>query len=203
MHSPIKYDTYLKLMYSPWTGLKFRISPIEPQASEITSFRPGWLVHKSSITRSLIISPTQFPNLRSQPRRSLPPLSTMEEYPEELRTPPVALVSLVGCSDLHASILTHLHTEQPPIHTLALPDFSKISLFAKAHKERTSMSAPPVGVLKKDWLLKHRTKIPAVVGALFSSAHISGDPAQWLQVCTELENLKYACLSVLSRLLNK
>ncbi|KAL1820489.1 hypothetical protein ACET3Z_015358 [Daucus carota] len=114
----------------------------------------------------------------------------MEEYPEELRTPPVALVSLVGCSDLHASILTHLHTEQPPIHTLALPDFSKISLFAKAHKERTSMSAPPVGVLKKDWLLKHRTKIPAVVGALFSSAHISGDPAQWLQVCTELENLK-------------
>lgn len=116
----------------------------------------------------------------------------MEEYPDELRTPPVALVSLVGYSDLHASISTHLHTEQPPINTLALPDFSKVSVIAKSKKERTSVSAPPVGILKRDWILKHRTKIPAVVGALFSSDHISGDPAQWLQVCTDLENLKAA-----------
>ncbi|KAK1361901.1 Trafficking protein particle complex subunit 11 [Heracleum sosnowskyi] len=114
----------------------------------------------------------------------------MEEFPEELRTPPVALVSLVGYNDLHASISTHLHTEQPPINTLALPDFSKISVISKNRKERTSVSLPPVGILKRDWLLKHRTKIPAVVGALFYSDHISGDPAQWLQVCTDLENLK-------------
>ncbi|KAL8133790.1 hypothetical protein AgCh_009017 [Apium graveolens] len=117
----------------------------------------------------------------------------MEEYPDELRTPPVTLVSLVGYSDLHASISTHLHTEQPPINTLALPDFSKISVIAR-NKERTSVSSPPVGILKRDWLLKHRTKVPAVVGALFSSDHVSGDPAQWLQVCTNLENLKSVIL---------
>lgn len=122
----------------------------------------------------------------------------MEEYPDELRTPPVALVSLVGYSDLHASISTHLHTEQPPINTLALPDFSKVSVIARNKKERTSVSSPPVGILKRDWLLKHRTKVPAVVGALFSSDHVSGDPAQWLQVCTDLESLKYGCLFCLS-----
>jgi hypothetical protein len=114
----------------------------------------------------------------------------MEEYPEEMRTPPVSLVALVGCPELHNSISTHLHSEQPPINTLALPDFSKISVMAKTHKENSSNSSPPAGILKRDWLLKHRTRIPAVVAVLISSDHVSGDPAQWLQVCTDLENLK-------------
>lgn len=114
----------------------------------------------------------------------------MEEYPEELRTPPVALVSLVGCPELHASITTHLHSEQPPINALALPDFSKISIFAKPSKDASIPPPPVAGILKKDWLLKHRTRVPAVVAALFNSDHVSGDPAQWLQVCTNLENLK-------------
>uniref|UniRef100_A0A5B7A4W4 Putative trafficking protein particle complex subunit 11 n=1 Tax=Davidia involucrata TaxID=16924 RepID=A0A5B7A4W4_DAVIN len=113
----------------------------------------------------------------------------MEEYPEELRTPPVALVSLVGCPELHTLISTHLHSEQPPINTLALPDFSKISIMAKTQKD-TPASGQPAGILKRDWLLKHRTRVPAVIAALFSSDHVSGDPAQWLQVCTDLENLK-------------
>ncbi|KAA8532099.1 hypothetical protein F0562_006759 [Nyssa sinensis] len=113
----------------------------------------------------------------------------MEEYPEELRTPPVALVSLVGCPELHTLISTHLHSEQPPINTLALPDFSKISIMAKTQKD-TSASGQAAGILKRDWLLKHRTRVPAIVAALFSSDHVSGDPAQWLQVCTDLENLK-------------
>lgn len=116
----------------------------------------------------------------------------MEEYPEELRTPPVALVSLVGCPELHATITTHLHSEQPPINALALPDFSKISIFARPSKDASVPPPPVAGILKKDWLLKHRTRVPAVVAALFSSDHVSGDPAQWLQVCTDLENLKYA-----------
>ncbi|XP_052196594.1 uncharacterized protein LOC127803957 [Diospyros lotus] len=114
----------------------------------------------------------------------------MEEYPEELRTPPVALVALVGCAELHTAISTHLHSGQPPINTLALPDFSKISVFGKAPKVPPSDSAHPAGILRRDWLLKHRTRVPAVVAALFSSDHISGDPAQWLQVCTDLDNLK-------------
>ncbi|KAF5192817.1 Trafficking protein particle complex subunit-like protein, partial [Thalictrum thalictroides] len=117
----------------------------------------------------------------------------MEDYPEELRTPPVTLVSLVGFPELHSTISTYLHTEQPPINTLALPDFSKISVMARNPKDKTldsSSSAQPGGILKKDWLLKHRTRAPAVIAALFSSQHVSGDPAQWLQVCTDLENLK-------------
>lgn len=118
----------------------------------------------------------------------------MEDYPEELRTPPVTLISLVGGPDLHSLISTHLHSEQPPINTLALPDFSKISIMARSPAKTLGPSSG--GILKRDWLLKHRTRVPAVVAALFSSHHISGDPAQWLQVCADLENLKYESLSL-------
>lgn len=46
------------------------------------------------------------------------------------------------------------------------------------------------GILKRDWVLKHRTRVPAVVAAMFTSDDVGGDPAQWLQVCTDLDNLK-------------
>ena len=87
----------------------------------------------------------------------------MEEYPEELRTPPVTLASLVGCPELHTLISTHLMSAQPPINTLALPDFSKIHLFNKKSTDSTdsttATSPSPIvaGILKRDWLLKHRT----------------------------------------------
>lgn len=114
----------------------------------------------------------------------------MEDLPDELRTPPVALASLVGCPELHASITAHLHAEQPPINALALPDFSKISIFTRTQKDNSLPAQPVGGILKQDWLSKHRTRVPSVVAALFSSDHVSGDPAQWLQVCNDLENLK-------------
>ncbi|XP_042985040.1 trafficking protein particle complex subunit 11 isoform X1 [Carya illinoinensis] len=115
----------------------------------------------------------------------------MEEYPEELRTPPVSLVSLVGCPELHAAISKHLHSEQPPINTLALPDFSKVSLFSRTPKGDDPSPAHVVpGILKRDWLLKHRTRVPSVLAALFSSDQLSGDPAQWLQVCSLLDQIK-------------
>ncbi|KAI4327874.1 hypothetical protein L6164_020285 [Bauhinia variegata] len=117
----------------------------------------------------------------------------MEEYPEELRTPPVTLVSMVGCPELHGLISPYLLSAHPPINTLALPDLSKISLFSKK-KDSDSNTTPPSsnigGMLKKDWLLKHRTKIPAVIAALFPAQHVSGDPAQWLQVCSDLDSIK-------------
>ena len=122
----------------------------------------------------------------------------MEEYPEVLRTPPVTLASMVGCPDLHPLISTHLLSQQPPINTLALPHLSKIYLFEKKRKDLDAAGAavpapPPAvvgGILKRDWLMKHRTKVPAVVGALFPAEHVFGDPAQWLNVCSDLDSIK-------------
>ncbi|CAL9753822.1 unnamed protein product [Musa acuminata subsp. burmannicoides] len=116
----------------------------------------------------------------------------MEYYPEELRTPPISLVSVVGCPELHQTISSFLHAEQPPINTLALPDFSKISVLARKHKDPLASPQPVAGILKRDWLMKHRTRVAAAVAALFRADYVTGDPAQWLQVCTDLENLKAA-----------
>lgn len=122
----------------------------------------------------------------------------MEEYPEEWRTPPVCLISVVGLAEHehHRLISTHLLSEQPPTNTLALPDLSKLlHLLSKKPKQpldATSSSSPAAGILKRDWLIKHRTRVPSVVAALFSSDQVYGDPAQWLQVCSDLDLLKAA-----------
>ncbi|KAK1259025.1 hypothetical protein QJS04_geneDACA001450 [Acorus gramineus] len=113
----------------------------------------------------------------------------MEDYGEDLQTPPVTLVSLVGYPELHQPISSFLHSENPPINTLALPDFSKAAIFARKQQEQQE-AAPAPGILRRDWLSKHRTRVPAVVAAIFGADRLSGDPAQWLQVCTDLENLK-------------
>lgn len=137
----------------------------------------------------------------------------MEEYPEELRTPPVSLVALFGNPEQHASITKHLHSQQPPINALAFPDFSHLSLLL-AHDDkinRTSSFRDPLsvsdssspnpsrcgGILKRDWLLKHRTKVPALVAAFFPSHDVFGDPTQWLQVCSDLDSLKYFLISLI------
>lgn len=113
-----------------------------------------------------------------------------------MRSPPVSLVSVVGCPELHTSISAHLHSLSPPINTLALPDLSKAALILPPKPNPTSTPSsdssapPPAGIIKRDWLLKHRTKIPAVVAALLSSDRVTGDPAQWLQLCSDLDGLK-------------
>jgi trafficking protein particle complex subunit 11 len=116
----------------------------------------------------------------------------MEDYPEELRTPPLSLVSIVGCSELHLAISAALSSQQPPMNTLALSDFTKASILSRSGKTRDPLAPPqaPAGILKKDWLLKHRTRVPASVAAFFRADQVSGDPAQWLQACSDLENLK-------------
>ncbi|MQL73211.1 hypothetical protein Taro_005568 [Colocasia esculenta] len=114
----------------------------------------------------------------------------MEDYAEELRTPPVALVSLVGVPELHQTISSFLHSEQPPINTLALPDFSKVSALASKARDAADAGRLAAGILKREWVKKHRTRVPAVVVALFGADRVNGDPAQWLQVCTDLDNLK-------------
>ncbi|KAG8651281.1 uncharacterized protein LOC110618816 [Manihot esculenta] len=84
---------------------------------------------------------------------------------------------------------------RPPSNTLALPDITKISLLlSSADKNSLSPLDPSssltAGILKRDQLHKHCTRVPAVVAALFISDHVSGDPTQWLQLCFDLENLK-------------
>lgn len=104
----------------------------------------------------------------------------------------MSLIALVGCTEQHAIISTHLNSEQPPINTLALPDLAKICLLlpVKTTSPPPAGSSPTPGILKRDWLQKHRTKIPSVVVALFSYLHVAGDPAQWLQVCSDVDQLK-------------
>ncbi|CAL0313231.1 unnamed protein product [Lupinus luteus] len=115
----------------------------------------------------------------------------MEEYPEELRTPPLTLTSILGYPQLHSLISTHLLSCQPPINTLALPHFSKINLFnTKTHQSYDPSTTLVGGILKRDWLLKHRTQIPSVVAPIFPSQHVFGDPAQWLQLCSDLDSIK-------------
>ncbi|KAI4981505.1 hypothetical protein ZWY2020_021997 [Hordeum vulgare] len=116
----------------------------------------------------------------------------MEDYPEELRTPPVSLVSIVGCPEMHATISAALSSQQPPMNTLALPDFAKANILSRTARSRDPLAPPQTatGILKKDWLLKHRTRVPAAVAAMFRADQVTGDPAQWLQACSDLENLK-------------
>ena len=120
----------------------------------------------------------------------------MEElYSQELRTPPLPLVALVGVTELHSVISSYLHAEPVPINTLALPDFSKASVFGGKERKSVDMKAPPpllppFGILKIDWLRKHRTKVPAVVVVLLTREEIYGDPSQWLQVCNNLDTIK-------------
>ncbi|CAN6453989.1 unnamed protein product [Victoria cruziana] len=115
----------------------------------------------------------------------------MEDLPEELRTPPVSLVSLVGLPELHPTVSSFLHSNLPPINSLGLSDYSSVSFVARKLKDPlSSTTSLPDGFLKRDWLSKHRTRVPSVVAALFSSDQVSGDPTQWLKVCTDLETLK-------------
>lgn len=114
----------------------------------------------------------------------------MEEYPEEIRSPPVSLVAVAGGGDLQPAISAHLHSLQPPINSLALPNLSDISLLLSGHRSDTEQPKNPDGILRRDWLLKHRTKIPSVAAAFLSSDSVSGDPAQWLRLCSDLDSLK-------------
>ena len=45
---------------------------------------------------------------------------------------------------------------------------------------------------KKGLTGEAQEQVPAVAGALFSWDHVSGDPAQWVQVCLDLDELKAA-----------
>ncbi|WCJ32859.1 hypothetical protein M5689_014256 [Euphorbia peplus] len=94
----------------------------------------------------------------------------MEDYLKEQRTPPVSLIALSGCPDIHSHISSYLHFGQSPIDILALPDLPKISRLlssTKDHSTPSNRSSTFTAGILKNWLLKH-----------------------WLHLCSDLENLK-------------
>ena len=47
----------------------------------------------------------------------------MEYYPSELVTPPLALVALLGCAELHSTVGEFLRSQhRPPINSIGLAD---------------------------------------------------------------------------------
>jgi hypothetical protein len=47
------------------------------------------------------------------------------------------------------------------------------------------------GILKRDWLAKHRNKRPAVTVAFFDSESLMSDPTSYAHVCQQLDALRY------------
>jgi hypothetical protein len=103
----------------------------------------------------------------------------MEDYPEELV--PGASPFDVGGTQLPAAV--HEHSGAPGF-------FQGLHPHPQWTQDPLGPPQAPAGILKKDWLLKHRTRVPSAVVAFFWAGQVSDDHAQWLQACSDLENLK-------------
>lgn len=56
----------------------------------------------------------------------------MDFYPPELVTPPLSLVALLGCGDLHNTVGEYLRQHRPPINSIGLAEpQSAIRFFGK------------------------------------------------------------------------
>ena len=112
-----------------------------------------------------------------------------------MRSLPLSFVSVVGGLEFHQMISMHLHSQQPPIKTLTLPNLSKSFLIIAFNPKDKPSSLPDSpsagGILKQELLLKYRNKIPLVIAILFSSKCMSGVPSQWLYICSDMDNFKY------------
>ncbi|KAK3279876.1 hypothetical protein CYMTET_12260, partial [Cymbomonas tetramitiformis] len=116
----------------------------------------------------------------------------MDSYPEELKTPPLALVALLGRPDLHNPIKDFLLNEQrPPICSIGAAELSStINIFGepKVHTERKIVEV--AGILKSGWLAKHRQRCPAVAVAFFDRESLLGDPTSWQTSCQQLDTIR-------------
>ena len=115
----------------------------------------------------------------------------MDEYPEELLTPPVPLVALVGMPEIHLQVSTFLSANQPSIVSISILDPQEATILAG--KEKRPLEArlpPPVGIIKSGWLKKHREKSAGAVALFLDRDLVHGDPGQWLAVCAEIDAIK-------------
>ncbi|KAG2431817.1 hypothetical protein HXX76_009311 [Chlamydomonas incerta] len=102
-------------------------------------------------------------------------------YPQEHRTPPLPLVALLGCPELHREIGDFfIQQHRPPLvfHGSNEPIEQFVSR-AFGPKKQLVLLGPVLGILKSDWFAKHRGKKPAMAVALVERRDLEGDPSTW------------------------
>ncbi|PNW70671.1 hypothetical protein CHLRE_17g729700v5 [Chlamydomonas reinhardtii] len=102
-------------------------------------------------------------------------------YPQEHRTPPLPLVALLGCPELHREIGDFfIQQHRPPLvfHGSNEP-IEQFVARAFGPKKQSVLLGPVMGILKSDWFAKHRGKKPAMAVALVERRDLEGDPSTW------------------------
>lgn len=72
----------------------------------------------------------------------------MESVPGEYLTPPLALVALMGCEDLHPQIMEHFKLAKPPINCLGVANPLHCDKLFSPKKKGTNAAARDHGILK-------------------------------------------------------
>ncbi|GJP38052.1 hypothetical protein CLOM_g22485 [Closterium sp. NIES-68] len=117
----------------------------------------------------------------------------MDAFPEELLTPPVPLVALLGVPELHVLIAQHLQAQSPPVASVFVPDRADAAeVSGKERRPADAKCAPPLGILKAEWVKKHRERIPAAAVVLVEKALLCGNAGEWQTVCAEIDQIKGA-----------
>ena len=141
----------------------------------------------------------------------------MDILPSELKTPPLGAVALVGLPSVHASISAHLRSElRPPLHSISVASVDAAAQLFPARKPKPGgENAPQVrgltpasraaaldgcaaaqvlplsGVLRADWLTKHRQHRPALAVVFFQRDAV-GSGATHAALCAQLEAVRAA-----------
>ncbi|KAG2485655.1 hypothetical protein HYH03_015627 [Edaphochlamys debaryana] len=113
-------------------------------------------------------------------------------YPQEHRTPPLPLVALIGCSELHREISDYfIQHHRPPLvfHGSNEPLEQFVARAFGPKKQSPLVGGPLPGILKADWFAKHRGKKPAMVVALVERRELDGDPSTWNRMMYGLKQL--------------
>ncbi|GIM12975.1 hypothetical protein Vretimale_16160, partial [Volvox reticuliferus] len=103
-------------------------------------------------------------------------------YPQEHRTPPLPLVALLGCPELHRDIGDYFiqHHRPPLVFHGSNEPLEQFVSRAFGPKKRVALTVGPLpGILKSDWFAKHRGKKPAMAVALVERRDLEGDPTTW------------------------
>ena len=149
---------------------------------------------------------------------------------EELKTPPLGLVALLGRSDLHPAVGEHLRSElRPPLNAMGSGDLAAAPRVigvrrrnavsagvppdpaAAAALAQLQPQAPPIdgavavqggigGILRVGWLAKHRQRRPAVALAFLPYEDVAGDPNAWMALTKQLDAVRAAAAAGGARL---